>query len=378
MAGLAARSRCHVPWIPAHSFPRFLFRLLSVFLPADNLQFFLSSAGRSGFDRFDAQERALDRFRAFASRRNVHVTLVIHPRKEPEDAPLQMSSVFGTAKATQEADSVLILQKRPADGQKYIDIRKNRYDGSTGIVPLAFDEAGRCFYEPEHVVQAPSSPSPHHGQHAHAHGASGSGPRWSGSQQSRSFSTCSAAAAALMTTRWTMAPSRAAPSGSSSAKAVARKSGWLPGYAAESAFHDSAAASKSAGSTSAGSTASRSSGGGGGGSGPSSSSSPYARMRYAMAVKAAQAARARLRVQLAAEVEADLQRMYARLDAAAAAAAAGGQPTEDGPVGLPPLLTREVAATSPVVQIALPNGESASSVVTSSPSSVAASATAAP
>ena len=40
----------------------------------------------------------------------VNIILVVHPRKEDEDANLNLASVFGSAKATQEADLVLILQ----------------------------------------------------------------------------------------------------------------------------------------------------------------------------------------------------------------------------------------------------------------------------
>lgn len=40
----------------------------------------------------------------------VNIILVIHPRKEPENTKLELSSIFGTAKATQEADMVFILQ----------------------------------------------------------------------------------------------------------------------------------------------------------------------------------------------------------------------------------------------------------------------------
>lgn len=36
--------------------------------------------------------------------------LVIHPRKEDDAVPLGMSSIFGSAKATQEADLVMLLQ----------------------------------------------------------------------------------------------------------------------------------------------------------------------------------------------------------------------------------------------------------------------------
>ena len=119
----------------------------------DNLQFLMSQAvngtrgGSAEGSKFDLQDRAIDRFRAFATRHNVHVTLVVHPRKEPETAPLSLASVFGTAKATQEADNVLILQRDAATGKKTIDVRKNRYDGTLGSVPLRFDEAAKCFVD---------------------------------------------------------------------------------------------------------------------------------------------------------------------------------------------------------------------------------------
>ena len=35
---------------------------------------------------------------------------MIHPRKDDDRMPLGISSIFGTAKATQEADMVIILQ----------------------------------------------------------------------------------------------------------------------------------------------------------------------------------------------------------------------------------------------------------------------------
>lgn len=33
-----------------------------------------------GYEKFDAQERALELFRKFASQHNVHMSIVIHPR----------------------------------------------------------------------------------------------------------------------------------------------------------------------------------------------------------------------------------------------------------------------------------------------------------
>ena len=42
--------------------------------------------------------------------KQVNIILVVHPRKVEDDVPLSLSSISGTAKATQEADAVLILQ----------------------------------------------------------------------------------------------------------------------------------------------------------------------------------------------------------------------------------------------------------------------------
>lgn len=83
----------------------------------DNLQFMLprstgGKAFRGGFEKFDLQDMAIEKFRKFATEKKVNIILVVHPRKETESATLDISSVFGTAKATQEADVVLILQGR--------------------------------------------------------------------------------------------------------------------------------------------------------------------------------------------------------------------------------------------------------------------------
>lgn len=49
--------------------------------------------------------------------------------------------MFGTAKATQEADNVLILQRDRKNKELKLDIRKNRFDGTLGHIPLNFDMA---------------------------------------------------------------------------------------------------------------------------------------------------------------------------------------------------------------------------------------------
>ncbi|XP_038678249.1 twinkle protein, mitochondrial isoform X2 [Scyliorhinus canicula] len=113
----------------------------------DNLQFMMGQEHLS-VDRFSAQDYIVGTFRKFASDNSCHVTLVIHPRKEEDDKELQTASIFGTAKASQEADNVLILQdKKLASGQgkRYLQVAKNRFDGDLGIFPLEFKKASLTF-----------------------------------------------------------------------------------------------------------------------------------------------------------------------------------------------------------------------------------------
>ena len=121
----------------------------------DNLQFMMGSSAGRGFERFDGQEKALDKFRQFATNSNVHISLVVHPRKEPENVVLGMSSVFGTAKATQEADNVVILQA--TERGKFLDVRKNRFDGTVGSFGVAYNSETRTF---EEVTGAAAMPAP--------------------------------------------------------------------------------------------------------------------------------------------------------------------------------------------------------------------------
>ena len=136
----------------------------------DNLQFMMTGAGK-GYEKFDMQERALDKFRKFASNKNVHLTLVIHPRKEAEDQKLRISSVFGTAKATQEADNVLIIQNNPDEADsKFLEIKKNRFDGELATIPLSFHRQSNCFVETDDQSALQShSASYMHAESAHTY-----------------------------------------------------------------------------------------------------------------------------------------------------------------------------------------------------------------
>lgn len=132
----------------------------------DNLQFMMGTSDESRhMDRFWKQDEIIAAFRTFATRKNCHVTLVIHPRKERDEVDLTTSSIFGSAKATQEADNVLIIQDNrltSIKGKKYLQVAKNRYSGDLGIMVMDFDKAALS-YAPkkkrvdDHVANAKSS-----------------------------------------------------------------------------------------------------------------------------------------------------------------------------------------------------------------------------
>mmetsp|Transcript_12380 Transcript_12380/g.29403 ORF Transcript_12380/g.29403 Transcript_12380/m.29403 type:complete len:296 (+) Transcript_12380:1-888(+) len=115
----------------------------------DNMQFMITRHSRkTSWDKFEVQDIAIEKFRKFATEHNVHVTLVVHPRKEDESMKLSISSFFGSAKATQEADTVIIIQN-DANRRKYLDVKKNRFDGTLGYSPIYFQSRSGRYVEDE-------------------------------------------------------------------------------------------------------------------------------------------------------------------------------------------------------------------------------------
>ncbi|KAG7492578.1 hypothetical protein MATL_G00015770 [Megalops atlanticus] len=117
----------------------------------DNLQFMMGQENLS-VDKFAVQDHIIGAFRKFATNNSCHVTLIIHPRKEEDDKELQTASIFGTAKASQEADNVLILQEKKlvsCPGRRSLQVAKNRLDGDVGIFPLEFNKASLTFSTPK-------------------------------------------------------------------------------------------------------------------------------------------------------------------------------------------------------------------------------------
>ncbi|PVZ98472.1 hypothetical protein BB558_001513 [Smittium angustum] len=111
----------------------------------DNLQFMMSmqhsTKGFSG-DKYEAQDLAIANFRKFATDEHVHITIVVHTRKEQPGTQLDLNSIFGSAKVTQEADNVIMLQKSSrlaSSNKRYLDVLKNRYDGTLGKIHFQFD-----------------------------------------------------------------------------------------------------------------------------------------------------------------------------------------------------------------------------------------------
>jgi hypothetical protein len=114
---------------------------------------------KGSWDKYEVQDIAVAKFRKFATQHNVHVTLVVHPRKEDETSKLSISSFYGSAKSTQEADTVIILQH---DGRrKFIDVKKNRFDGTLGYLPIYYESKSGRYVEEERLGyrQGPSEGS---------------------------------------------------------------------------------------------------------------------------------------------------------------------------------------------------------------------------
>ncbi|XP_072312445.1 twinkle mtDNA helicase [Eucyclogobius newberryi] len=116
----------------------------------DNLQFMMGQENLT-LDKFAVQDQIIAAFRRFATNSSCHVTLIIHPRKEEDDRELQTASIFGSAKASQEADNVLILQEKKlvtCPGRRSLQVTKNRFDGDVGIFPLDFIKSSLTFSAP--------------------------------------------------------------------------------------------------------------------------------------------------------------------------------------------------------------------------------------
>jgi twinkle protein len=70
------------------------------FIEIDTLQFFLSGQGE-GYKKFDMQDYVMSEFRKIATTYNVHIAVVIHPRKTEDNEDIGIHSIYGTSKATQ-------------------------------------------------------------------------------------------------------------------------------------------------------------------------------------------------------------------------------------------------------------------------------------
>lgn len=85
------------------------------------------------------------RLREISIKFNVHVAIVIHPRKTDDGEDIGIHSIYGTSKATQEADNIWVIQNR--EGFKVFDVKKNRYDGELGRIPLGFNREVKQFFQ---------------------------------------------------------------------------------------------------------------------------------------------------------------------------------------------------------------------------------------
>lgn len=66
----------------------------------DTLQFLLSGQAE-GAKKFDVQDYVMAELRKIATSFNVHIVVVIHPRKTDDNEDIGIHSIYGTSKATQ-------------------------------------------------------------------------------------------------------------------------------------------------------------------------------------------------------------------------------------------------------------------------------------
>ncbi|KAK0180698.1 hypothetical protein PV327_003055 [Microctonus hyperodae] len=130
----------------------------------DNVQFMMGMSEQTkNLDRYFKQDLIISAFRSFATKTNCHVTLVIHPRKERAEDDLTTASIFGGAKASQEADNILIIQDKRLTsirGKKYLQIAKNRYSGDLGVMNLEFDKLSLSYQQKKKQKPTEASETP--------------------------------------------------------------------------------------------------------------------------------------------------------------------------------------------------------------------------
>jgi twinkle protein len=99
-------------------------------------------------DFYRQQSRFVGQLVSFANRHNCHVHLVAHPRKAP--GKLSSDDVSGTVDITNRAANVISVERtaREKDGcDVIIDVKKNRWDGSTGHVKLNYCNVSHRIYD---------------------------------------------------------------------------------------------------------------------------------------------------------------------------------------------------------------------------------------
>ena len=98
-------------------------------------------------DYYLAQAKFVRSLKEFAKTHNVHVHLVIHPKKT--EGELDKNSVSGRADNTNIADNVIAIEKNSGDGDYDATLKliKNRRTGQMVRLILKFDEKSKRFYQ---------------------------------------------------------------------------------------------------------------------------------------------------------------------------------------------------------------------------------------
>lgn len=108
----------------------------------DNLS--LIRSGTKSSTKFQDMQLSFDKLRQYSYNHGVHISLVVHPKKSLSPL-LQIDSIAGSCKFTQEVNNIVFIQNSEKLKMKWLEIKKNRYFGRLGSFKLDFDKKFKCF-----------------------------------------------------------------------------------------------------------------------------------------------------------------------------------------------------------------------------------------
>lgn len=108
---------------------------------------------------FAQQDNVIRMFRNFATEKDVHVTVICHPRKTMTSSSTTLNvlseyDISGRARAIQESDNILIMQtslRRNKPREDWLQVMKCRHGLGLGSMTLTFDPTTKTYHQDQPV-----------------------------------------------------------------------------------------------------------------------------------------------------------------------------------------------------------------------------------